>query len=249
MSTRALRARGDRELHLVAVAVDLLGAQDRPDLDALKPPHPLEHVGNLLGLERELGGVAHVLEPAPAAPAEVGAGRLHAVGRRRLDLLDEAAPEARPGLVETDPHPIAGHPAGDEDHIPVGATHTFAPECQVVDGQGQAFPSLGPGHGPATINVGQNGVNLPPGFAGGSGGGPSVMMNGTMARALASRPLRVRDLLVAAVPGLRDRMLEETIRSGWAEIAGPEIARRSRPGSFARASSPSSSTIPPGSRR
>lgn len=56
------------------------------------------------------------------------------------------------------------------------------------------------------------------------------MMNGTMARALASRPLRVRDLLVAAVPGLRDRMLEETIRSDWAEIAGPEIARRSRPG-------------------
>jgi hypothetical protein len=56
------------------------------------------------------------------------------------------------------------------------------------------------------------------------------MMNGTMARALASRPLRVRDLLVAAVPGLRDRMLEETIRGGWADIAGPEIARRSRPG-------------------
>jgi hypothetical protein len=25
-------------------------------------------------------------------------------------------------------------------------------------------------------------------------------------------------------------MLEETIRSGWADIAGPEIARRSRPG-------------------
>jgi hypothetical protein len=56
------------------------------------------------------------------------------------------------------------------------------------------------------------------------------MMSDTMARALASRPLRVRDLLVAAVPGLRDRMLEETIRSDWADIAGPEIARRSRPG-------------------
>ena len=56
------------------------------------------------------------------------------------------------------------------------------------------------------------------------------MMNGTMARALSSRPLRVRDLLVAAVPGLRDRMLEETIRKDWADIAGPEIARRSRPG-------------------
>ena len=167
MSTPPVGARGDRELHLVAVAVDLLGAQDRPDLDALKAPHALEHVRDLLGLERELGGVAHVLEPAPAAPAEVGAGRLDAVGRGRLDLLDEATPEARPGLVEADPHPITGHPAGDEDHIPVGATHALAPECEVVDGQGQAFPSLGPGHGPATINVGQNGVNLPhAGFAG-----------------------------------------------------------------------------------
>ena len=45
-----------------------------------------------------------------------------------------------------------------------------------------------------------------------------------------SRPHRVRDLLVAAVPGLRERMLEEEIRRGWPETAGPEIARRSRPG-------------------
>ena len=53
-----------------------------------------------------------MLEPAPAAPAEVGAGRLDAVGRGRLDLLDEATPEARASLVEADPHPIAGHPPG-----------------------------------------------------------------------------------------------------------------------------------------
>jgi hypothetical protein len=50
-----------------------------------------------------------------------------------------------------------------------------------------------------------------------------------MAREFPSRPHHVRDLLVAAVPGLRDRMLEERIRSDWAEIAGPEIAHRSRP--------------------
>jgi len=51
-----------------------------------------------------------------------------------------------------------------------------------------------------------------------------------MPREFRSRPHRVRDLLVAAVPGLRERMLEEEIRRGWLETAGPEIARRSRPG-------------------
>lgn len=51
-----------------------------------------------------------------------------------------------------------------------------------------------------------------------------------MATARPSRPVLVRDLLVSAVPGLRDRMLEETIRIQWATIAGPDAARRSRPG-------------------
>ena len=56
------------------------------------------------------------------------------------------------------------------------------------------------------------------------------MMKHVMARASLSRPSRVRDLLVAAIPGLSDRMLETTIQRGWASIAGPELARRSRPG-------------------
>ena len=40
-------------------------------------------------------------------------------------------------------------------------------------------------------------------------------------------PVRVRDVLVAAVPELRERMLEDAIRRDWAQTVGPEIARRS----------------------
>jgi hypothetical protein len=36
-------------------------------------------------------------------------------------------------------------------------------------------------------------------------------------------------MLAAAVPGLRDRLLETTIRNGWAAAVGPDAARRSRP--------------------
>jgi len=45
-----------------------------------------------------------------------------------------------------------------------------------------------------------------------------------------SRPVRVRDVLVAALPELRDRLLEETIRRDWSRLAGPELRRRSQPG-------------------
>ncbi len=37
-------------------------------------------------------------------------------------------------------------------------------------------------------------------------------------------------MLAAAVPGLSDRMLAQTIRSGWAAAIGHDLARRSRPG-------------------
>ena len=74
--------RRDGELHLVAVAVGLLGAHDRPDLGAGEAADALEHVRHLLGLERELGRVGDVLEPAAAAAPEVRTGRCHAMGGR-----------------------------------------------------------------------------------------------------------------------------------------------------------------------
>lgn len=53
-----------------------------------------------------------------------------------------------------------------------------------------------------------------------------------MAAPAPSTPVRVRDLLVAALPELRDHMLEETIRGDWQGVVGPELSRRSWPGRF-----------------
>jgi hypothetical protein len=44
-----------------------------------------------------------------------------------------------------------------------------------------------------------------------------------------SKPVPVRDLLVAAVPELREHFLATSIRESWNQVAGPELSRRSRP--------------------
>jgi len=58
------------------------------------------------------------------------------------------------------------------------------------------------------------------------------MMERTMGTRGGRNPVRVGNLLTAAVPALAERMLEETIRREWAQTAGPEAARRSRPGAL-----------------
>jgi hypothetical protein len=50
-----------------------------------------------------------------------------------------------------------------------------------------------------------------------------------MASPRARPPVRVSDVLAAAVPGLGEHLLVERIRARWAEVVGPEGARRSRP--------------------
>ena len=42
--------------------------------------------------------------------------------------------------------------------------------------------------------------------------------------------MRVRDVLIAALPGLKGHMLQEGIRRDWERIVGPAISRRSQPG-------------------
>ena len=42
-------------------------------------------------------------------------------------------------------------------------------------------------------------------------------------------PVRVREVLVAALPELGDRLMEQTIRSDWSRLVGAELGRRSRP--------------------
>ena len=62
-------------------------------------------------------------------------------------------------------------------------------------------------------------------------GGWSLKYHGfTMFAFERSAPVRVRDVLVAALPELRDRLLEETLRADWSRLVGPELGRRSRPG-------------------
>ena len=73
-----------------------------------EPAEPLEAVAHLLFLEGELGGVGQVLQAAAAAVAEVGAGRLDAVGRGRQHRLDHPAPVAAARL--DDPDPQRGRP-------------------------------------------------------------------------------------------------------------------------------------------
>ncbi len=45
-----------------------------------------------------------------------------------------------------------------------------------------------------------------------------------------SAPVRVGEVLAAAVPELEEHMLTERIRAEWPSTAGSELARRSRPG-------------------
>jgi len=46
-------------------------------------------------------------------------------------------------------------------------------------------------------------------------------------------PRAVADLLLIAVPDLRDRLLEYRIRRAWPEVVGPDAARRAQPRTFA----------------
>ncbi len=45
-------------------------------------------------------------------------------------------------------------------------------------------------------------------------------------------PVRVGNLLTAAVPALAERMLEQAVRREWTETVGPEASRRTRPGAL-----------------
>jgi len=55
-------------------------------------------------------------------------------------------------------------------------------------------------------------------------------MGSTMGAPRRSNPVRVRDVLVSAVPELQSRLLEEAIKTEWSQLIGPELGRRSRPG-------------------
>ena len=108
--------------------------QDRAQLERRQSADALEAVAHLLFLEGELRGVRDVLETTAAAAAEVRARRLDAIGRRRLDRLDDAARVPRPRFGQPDPQAIAGDPAAHEHDVPVETADALPAERQVVDG-------------------------------------------------------------------------------------------------------------------
>ena len=48
-----------------------------------------------------------------------------------------------------------------------------------------------------------------------------------------SAPRAVGEILPAAVPQVADRLLEQAIRRRWRSLVGPEVARRTQPGTLA----------------
>src|SRR4029453_8823885 len=105
------------ELHLVAVAVDLGGAEDRGHVEVAESAEPGQALDDLALLELELGRVADVLQPAAPATPEVGAGRLGAQVGGAVESLDRAPREPRTHLREADLEAVPGHAAGDEHDI------------------------------------------------------------------------------------------------------------------------------------
>ena len=55
-------------------------------------------------------------------------------------------------------------------------------------------------------------------------------MRSAAGRSRFSQPVRVGDVLTAAVPALEERLFAERIRLGWRAAVGPELAPRTRPG-------------------
>src|SRR2546427_94432 len=125
----------DRELHLVPVPVGVGRRQDGPELERAEPTDALETVTHLLFLEGELRGVRDVLESATAAATEVGARRLHPVGRGRLQGLDYRPPESRARLDHPHAYPVAGDRAAHENDVTLSPAHALAAEGEVVNRQ------------------------------------------------------------------------------------------------------------------
>src|SRR5262249_3319644 len=108
-----------RELHLVPVAVNLLGGNNGSHLDRFEAADALERVMHLFGLERELGAIVHVLEPAASAPPKIRARRFHPVRGHLLDRLDDAPTKTSARLIEADAEAVAGDASAHENDVTV----------------------------------------------------------------------------------------------------------------------------------
>ena len=126
---------GERELELVAVAVDLVGRDGRLHGrvgDVAEAPQRLAH---LVDLRLELRLVREILEPAAATLTEVRAARLDAARARLQQLRAERLGVALLDLRHLGAHEIARQAALHEDDEAVPARDTVAAVGERVDAE------------------------------------------------------------------------------------------------------------------
>ncbi len=135
-------------------------------------------------------------------------------------------------LHEPDPQAIAGQAARHEHDVAVGAADAFASEGEVVDRHGQNLAAFRSRHGSDTISVAYDLSQFAArrAFKRGEWHTRLKYHGPTMRSGRSSFPLRVADLLTAAVPALEERLLELTHPPGLARRGRRRAGPRTRPG-------------------
>ena len=126
--------RGEGELELVAILVDVFGTADGLHAGAVEVSQPLEVVPHLLLLGGQLVGVVEGLPAAATAGAEMGTLGRHPPVGELVDGHGLAFGIAFLLLEDFDVGHVAGDDVGDEDHHAVDAGNGFAFGADVGDG-------------------------------------------------------------------------------------------------------------------
>jgi hypothetical protein len=126
---------GERELHLIAVKVNLIRSDDGEDGRIQQSPDPLEGIHNVLLLELQLSLIVYMLPLASAADAEVRTAWF-STQRRRLYHLDNMSLGVLL-LYLHDPslHRVTGHRPLNKNDKTVNSADGFAFKRRIVDGE------------------------------------------------------------------------------------------------------------------
>jgi hypothetical protein len=112
------------------------GRDDRQHPGVGDPAEVLEGFPHLPLLDRTLLGVFQVLEPAPPALGDVGAGGGHSPGSAFEDRFQPSLGILTSHACESDLDAIAGQSAIQEDHAPFVTRERLTSENEVGDRQG-----------------------------------------------------------------------------------------------------------------
>ena len=129
----AVRLRMERELHLVAIAEHLGGGHDVVNHGSGNPSQVLERLADLAGLRPALLFVGQLLEAAPAALIDVGAGSKDSQGRGRFKPCCAPFRVRTLDARQTDVEMVAGKAAIHEHDAPVMTRKPRPSQSEVHD--------------------------------------------------------------------------------------------------------------------